>query len=415
MTSSISNTFCILPWVHFATKTTGEVRPCCISTDKLNNKKTNFKCGSNTILEIWNSDHMKSIRQDMLSGKKISGCTVCYEQEKNTNTSKRIDENNQWLTPEIHNNIEYSRNNNGESKNKPIYFDIRLGNLCNLKCRMCSHTSSNQIQKENMVLDKILNKEDNDLIGINKSFDIDRWYTGNNFWDDLDRYIPHIEQLYFAGGEPTLNESHYTLVNNIIKKGYNKDIELYYNINLTNIQQRFVDIVNEFKYTLISCSIDGYGELNDYIRSPSKWTTIEKNLITLLTTTNDNVDISITFTVQALNVLHIARLYNWVCDLSIKHNKNVQFCFNMLYDPDFLSIDILPKHIKEKALFNLQYINRPILYKDENFNTIIKLLQKDEPDDIILLQKNFARYIEILDKHRNESVLDVVDELKELL
>ena len=79
----------------------------------------------------------------------------------------------------------------------------------------------------------------------------------------------HMYQLYFAGGESTVIEEHYTLLEEVVKRGYAKQIELRYNSNGVEMPQRLFDLWDEFKRVRFHYSIDAHGKQNDYIRYPS--------------------------------------------------------------------------------------------------------------------------------------------------
>ena len=79
----MSNTTCILPFVHLYSEPKGEMKPCCIASgfDEPLNLKTL------TIEEAFNSPQMKELRKDMLEGKRNKVCDVCYKKEDLNNHS----------------------------------------------------------------------------------------------------------------------------------------------------------------------------------------------------------------------------------------------------------------------------------------------------------------------------------------
>ena len=77
----------------------------------------------------------------MLNDIRDKGCEICWKKEDRGFSSLRQHSNQ--IYKEHINNIK----NNIEVKN-PFYLDLRLGNLCNLKCRMCISEWSSQIADE---------------------------------------------------------------------------------------------------------------------------------------------------------------------------------------------------------------------------------------------------------------------------
>ena len=62
---AISPTFCVLPWLHMATRTWGNVTPCCVGEpleDNLN---------ETTFSKAWNAQSMRNLRKTMLKGKNL--------------------------------------------------------------------------------------------------------------------------------------------------------------------------------------------------------------------------------------------------------------------------------------------------------------------------------------------------------
>ena len=128
----ISESFCVLPWIHLNTWPNGNVYPCCLTDwrEDIGNLK------DNTMEELWNGDTMKSIRKDMLEGKQHHSCRKCYQQEKNTLDSTRTSSNRNFehLIPNVTDNTSADGHNDDF---KLLYWDFRFSNLCNMKCRMC--------------------------------------------------------------------------------------------------------------------------------------------------------------------------------------------------------------------------------------------------------------------------------------
>ena len=138
----MSKTFCILPWMHLATTSTGNLRVCCNSVPGKNliakEDGTPYKLNKDSLEEAWNSEVYKTIRKQMLDGERPEMCTRCFREEDAGIHSARQAWNEKWKK-----DIKYTVNAPFSIK----YVDLRLGNLCNLKCRMCNPYSSNQTKK----------------------------------------------------------------------------------------------------------------------------------------------------------------------------------------------------------------------------------------------------------------------------
>src|SRR5688572_19702967 len=88
----------------------------------------------------------------MHAGKRLDACRLCYQDEENGIRSYRQWANEYWLgasgsAEAVARSVERSQSAGFEAA-RPLSFDLRLGNLCNLKCRMCSAGFSSQIEKD---------------------------------------------------------------------------------------------------------------------------------------------------------------------------------------------------------------------------------------------------------------------------
>ena len=136
----MTESFCVLPWVNITVDPDGAIKPCCISHDYIKKEDgTKFNLGYDSIDDIYNSKEYVELRQKMLDNEYIPGCDVCYHNEEYGRQSRRLINNEQYntVTP-----------TSTQSNLKIKFFDLRFGNLCNLKCRSCNPTNSSQIEKE---------------------------------------------------------------------------------------------------------------------------------------------------------------------------------------------------------------------------------------------------------------------------
>ena len=218
--------------------------------------------------------------------------------------------------------------------------------------------------------------------------------------------------MYFTGGEPTIIEQHYVFLEGMIERGVT-DILLRYNTNLTNVQPRFLNILKNFKNVRLSCSLDGYGKINDYIRSPSKWEIVSQNFETYINEV-PHVSVSIASTVQAMNVLYLDDLYNWLYDINTKYNESLHVNMSLMSNPRRLTVDVLTPKLKQMALDRLNKMDTTFVYKPDRLEAVKKKLKEPEPDDIIELRNQFKYYTKTLDKVRNENLLEVAPELSDI-
>jgi MoaA/NifB/PqqE/SkfB family radical SAM enzyme len=361
----MSKTFCPLPWIHLATRPNGDVRVCCTANASgagLIDKKEEglvkqdgaaMNLQHHTIEEVWNSQQMKNTRLQMLRGEIPESCKKCFVEESNGIDSKRIWETKVWKERlDIESIVKQTKDDGSLPVNIP-YFDLRLGNLCQLKCIMCSpHDSSSWIKdwKQQYPKYKTIQLKQDQAWDINFDY---TWYKKGSFLETMRNQAESIKELYFAGGEPLLIPEHYNILEFMVESNNAKNCILRYNSNGLVISDRLLALWEKFKHVKFNFSIDAYGDKNDYIRYPSKWADVEKNLY-LLDNSSENVTVNLACAVQALNVLYLDELAQWKLDANFKKINLAPYGagiigLHLVYLPSYLNIRVLPNHVKTLA------------------------------------------------------------------
>ena len=158
MTTKLPPTFCVHPWTNLMVNNTGTYGFCCIAwRGFLKDEKDQPVHASKTLpKEAWNAKSLREIRKAMVRGDKLEVCNKCWFQEDTGKNSYRQRHNTEWAQRlgehEILRRVKETEENDGYLSTAPDYLDLRLGNLCNLKCRMCNVFNSNQIEKEHFDL-----------------------------------------------------------------------------------------------------------------------------------------------------------------------------------------------------------------------------------------------------------------------
>ena len=385
----MTSTFCILPWMHIATNSTGNLRVCCnaVPTKSYIYKSDGkpYKLFRDDINEAWHSESYKSIRQDFLNGNKPEICERCFREEDAGLKSARQSANEQWGT-------ECSMTTTPKMDIR--YVDLRLGNLCNLKCRMCNPYSSSIWAKE---WNKVVTKEEQiSQDEVTRLAQMD-WPTKDKTWDNIKEIMPSVEMIYFTGGEPTLTLQQMSLLEYCIDNNYT-NVTLKYNTNLTNIPERMLDLWKNFKKIKVNASIDATYRLNRYIRYPSDFEEIENNLEILGNL--PNVNIQIHTTVQMYNIMKLDRILQYFADYD--------HYLNILNHPEYLNIRVLKQRHKELVTDRLERSWKAGV-QNEKIKGIIKYMQEDWSDK----WPEFIAYTKNVDKQRNETILEHIEEFNE--
>lgn len=350
----------------------------------------------------WDSSFMKSVREDMILGKEIPACSECYRTERNGVMSYRQYFTNEWnqlLGDELFE--ELINDTDGSLNISPLYLDLRLGNLCNLKCRMCNPFSSTQIVEEVKELwdDPVFRKTwqdeyDNDFDSL-QSY---AWSNDPSFWEQMSALAPDLRHVYMTGGEPTLIENNYRFLSYCVDKGYSSNLQISFNTNCTNVTSRFINLISAFKKVTINASIDAVGSANDYIRHPSKWSKIDQNFRKLVKCSNVRVNVSTV--AQIFNAMEHVRLLEYLAMLEDQHHREIPISYSILTKPSHLDMLILPDGVRQTAIDMLeQHLLLDGRYTQAVDGLIKAMSQPRLPNHAVLLDR-FAKMTRILDSKR---------------
>lgn len=337
------DTICVLPWMHLFISEIGEIYPCCVTPES--NQPNRHANGEKVrpdqvdrIDDIFNTPYMKDIRSKMLSGQRPEICARCYKME-DAGISTHREASNEIFKLFYDELIKNPTAIDGTIETKLLSIDLRLGNDCNLKCRMCSPFSSHSLIKEFSELDP----EKADVYKSLKNID---WYKSDKFID-LIKNSKDLVKLHIAGGEPLITREHKSLLNKMIQNNCASQVHLTYNTNLTSLPDEVLELWTKFQGVSVMVSLDGVEDINGYIRFPSKWNEIRNNMQKLDMAKDINFTyLTVNTTVQIYNIYNLPALFEFINDELKKFDLPV---LSPLYYPQEFSLQVLPKPAKEKA------------------------------------------------------------------
>ncbi len=451
-TKSISPTFCILPWIHMSTRPNGHMRVCCTANassagatnDKVwggevgivkndNGKPANLN--HTDLLSGWNNLYMRSVRKQMLNGEIPPSCSKCFKEESAGHRSKRNWETEYWNARVDTKSLLDATQEDGSVPPKMYYVDLRLGTKCNLKCIMCSpHDSSLWVSDWAKLYPKIQNEELRETMVWDNRGQVDGasydWHVDNpNFWEQLYDQIPHMKQLYFAGGESTIIKEHYDLLEECIRRGYAQNIELRYNSNGIEMPEKLFELWNHFQRVRFHFSVDSFSEMNDYIRYPSQWDHIERQF-RRLDQTPDNIEVTIACAVQMLNMYYIPDFIQWKLAQNYKKINPWPLGaglinYHFVYHPAHLNVKVFPKWMKQKIRKKYEAFYQWLL---ENYRSDLEFINSGygidrlkgmvsfmESEDWSQRMPQFREYIKHMDQIRGTTFNKVFPEMAELM
>ena len=402
------------PFTGLATREDGAVKACCRSHPV-------GYIQDQTLEGIWNNDTMQRIRRQVLNSERPAECAPCFSLEDQGVESLRQRHIN-GVIPEARINL-YPDTPLQEVM--PFEFptmEIKMNNLCNLKCRMCNPMDSTswndwqEVEEHYIKEDNFLVKKINDLNLKNKPF-LDSFVDTDNWWDSFKKILPYFRRVEFAGGEPLMDPTHYKILDMLAPYGDN--IEIKYATNLTTLGKSNRTVWQywpKFKSVAVNVSIDGIDTSYEYIRGNASWAELVNNIKQVQTIPNVSRIVG-AVAVQVSNVLILDKMIElFLNDLGIV------FYTNMVQYPNVLSAQVIPNELKSLAVVKLKAVRELVptfkLVKEHPMLEALTYKQIDGIINFILAKDNThlwndcIEYNRRLDITRDQSFFDTTPEFK---
>lgn len=392
------STFCVLPWTHAQTKPNGQIKPCCrfdhkaleykLETGKFKFDQFNINKGT-TYTTALASPEWQEIRTAMETGEKVPGCRKCYQEEDFQYNSIYKNPKKRVRSMRSKENWKWNRDNqNGiadggiTEAGKIRYLELALGTYCNLKCRTCSADLSSTWVDEEAILSKFYKDRQiyKPIVTVEENWDV--------------RDFEHVEEIKFTGGEPMLHPNFIKIIDILIATGRQHLITLDIFTNASWVPRaKVLDRLKQFGKVVINLSVDGVGKVNDYVRAPSEWNTVEQSVKEWLIAENDYPDIYIIKwapCISIYNVWQFDQMIDWWVNLQheikgkswwlsitkIQSNDviavpQVTMIANIVHDPKYLSAS----HYPDKDVLITQ-----LIHHKRNFISKVKSEVDSEAD-----------------------------------
>ena len=371
--------FCLYAWEGVYIDPNGQYSSCCDMSP----------VGKfNSINEFANSKQMKSLRKKLLNNEQPKVCEKCWRKERVGLPSSRTNVNSSKLNKP-------HRVHETEHTNTIVLWDIRDNNLCNMACRMCGTFCSsmwNQEVLKNPELQQFKPKmNDKSVLAVTKP-------KQQDIIDTFRDNINDIKLVYWAGGEPLINDTHWTILQMLLDNN-RSDVQLRYNTNMLKLDYKGRDAIDEWKkftgHVGVTVSLDCIGPRAEYARHGTKWDTLERNIDRLLEDFKDNTHVSITTSIYTID--NLTQTLDWCKRKGI---PNVIYS-NVLYTPEYLCVDLLPNKVKQNYIQQLKPYNN----QDHGYNQVVHMLNRDvDKDKQNKYRQEFVKYTSMMDNNRNQDV-----------
>lgn len=400
MEKKSNDTFCIVPFIHLSTAPLGTLRPCCFSSQYKVSDENNqpFNLGHHKLAQIWESPHYEDLRKEFLSGKAPKACEFCFKEESFGKRSKRQKENDKY-SHYIDSVLE-----NNKKRLAPKTLDLRLGNLCNLKCLSCNPLFSSPIEAEmkNQWPDHYFEKRDYENI----TYD-NEWFSTKQFKENINLLLEELEFVYVSGGEPTINPSLLHFLKEAVDKRKASKIDLRFNTNLSHYNDEFYQLLPHFKSVDISISLDAIEKDLYLIRYPLQFKKVEENLEKLLLLSGE-IEITFNCTTSLLNLFSLKDFYQWVDGKSQQHRRYFHISVDLVHEPTYLNLIYLHPSLRNQARAEIQDILSQVRLKSaakKDLESLLPLIEPSEnrelPEDYIHQWGKRAQFMKTMKDLRN--------------
>ena len=417
MSKKTSEYFCVAPWTHTFVSPQGERRLCCASREEPSFQKQYIDKGTDNDNEFdpvslethWNSEYMKDIRKRMLNGERLSTCEVCNSNILNLHTYKNYF--NKTLFPHKIDEILKNTDETGHTELKPVSYDYRISNLCNFKCRMCGEQLSSAWETEKNKNNQV-DYKNNKWMEPTTRKEITQ-FQEEVLEEELQRAVDEnlIEEIYWVGGEPLMWEKHWSIMHQLVKSKQSKDVVIRYNTNLSRIRYKnyyLYDLLPHFKRINLCASIDGVGDVGEYIRTGLNWQewleNFKKGMFLIDQYGDDALVFDVTLTTPGF--FDLKNLFDTVTELDVKSYLKITFAF----DPSVvMSPMCLPRDILDNEIYRLiDYMKSKQTTKNKIYiDTLKDMLTRENfyeqwPEEVYSGLSKGKRNIEFLESIRNQ-------------
>lgn len=403
-----SNTYCPAPFNSKYIDTDGSVKCCCVLQS--------YKSTHYTDPDSYNSAELKNLRKNIINKVPSDSCRRCYENESMGSRSYRqgmVESAINWNT-DIKNNI-----NADYSVDNPLidYLDVRFDNVCNLRCRYCSSVFSSSWNNET----ELLSKEVKVFQFVRRRPVHQKILSSVDNIDNIKKDLETVKKIYFAGGEPLVNDNHYKVLEYLISVG-KTDLEIIYNTNFSNIKQ-VLPYWKQFSNIYVGASLDANYKRGEYIRKNSVWDQIVKNRETMISEV-PNIRFEISPTISIFNAYNVIDFHREWVEKELIGPFDFS-AWSIVTKPEHYDIKNLPNHhkdnLKKLYLEQIDWLSSQTI-KNYNFatnqNSDFAIQSYKGMLNRLSLSENigYQKYWEIdkwLDNNRNESFADVFPEYRD--
>jgi molybdenum cofactor biosynthesis enzyme MoaA len=346
-----SKTFCMHPFTGLATREDGAIKVCCRS-------QPIGWIQEESLESAWNNKNMRRVREQVLNNEIPAECVPCFDLEAQGVESLRQRHIRDSFPDARINLYPNALNSLNDDYTMPFEFptiEIKINNLCNLKCRMCNPLDSTQWKDWEQV-EEFYAEEGNYLVdavrklGLTRAPYIGLFEDSAEFWENLEKLLPYFRRVEFAGGEPLMDPNHYKILDLLATNGKNIELKYATNGTVTGIKggRTIHDYWPKFKNVVVNVSIDGLHDVYEHIRGNGKFVDVEENVRVFKSFHNVKYVVG-ACTVQAGNVMQLPSIIDYFLNV-----MGIVFYSHRVNYPNVLSAQCLPSKYKQQVISELE-------------------------------------------------------------
>ena len=405
-----NKTFCMAPWTHTYLSPQTERRMCCASREPAQSFKQYIDTGNDakeykplTLKEHWNSEHMKSVRLRMMAGEELPECQVCDHKLLNTDVYRSYW--NQLFKDRVDEAYD-STDETGATTMPTVSFDYRFNNLCNFKCRMCGDMLSSSWEAESRKHNR-WSKESQPWMASPLREQIIKFQDTQVVQEFVDAIeTKTIKEIYWCGGEPLMWDMHWKAMQRIIDLGFAKEVYVRYNTNLSRTSLKGIklfDLLPQFQDWQICSSLDGTGEVGEYIRDGLNYEQWLDNFKEGMAVAKTSREMRLDYTITMPGLLELKNMFDLSRELNTEILTKVMFTFS---NDEILSPLALPKELLHTIIDEaLAYMEPLATRKQKALIDVIKNLKNRET---FTATKKGKERQERIDKIRKQDITKIL-------
>lgn len=393
----MNENFCIIPFMVLNCRPNGTLKTCS-QADGVGPIE-GFNLNKDSVEEFWNCDFMRDFRKRKIAGERIPQCEGCKRIEESGGESKR-----QGYLNRYYERYKDRVRADGYVHEMPAWWEFRLSSVCNSACRICTPKNSTLIAKEHQKHYDIIPQYDRDqLAGCTKAQLGDGKFL-REFW----KHVDSIDAIELHGGEPLIDDNVIDTLEKLVDQGHSKRMHVHVHSNINKIDDHIIWLLNQFKSGWFGASIDAYGEENEFLRWPSKWSVVDENVRKINLHKKWAKDILVSVT--AYQCLSLYKLLDWFIEIQ----NHWGIWFYAVHSPDRFSLEMIDIERRRVAAEEILTYKNVLKEKQRDRMDVLAetLLSTREPD--ISEYYNFVMYNDAMDKIRNQDSKSLFPHIKDI-